>query len=118
MSGSPQAEFDGKAFAAGLSTAPGVYRMYAADDALLYVGKARALRNRGDAGLSAAAQAVVAAAMARHKADRLVVVVNQGGDLVTSVIRGVDALVPIKAVHVVAAVIFLALGVGVLWLGA
>ncbi|PZP59322.1 MAG: excinuclease ABC subunit C [Pseudoxanthomonas spadix] len=38
--------FDGKAFAASLSTAPGVYRMYAADDTLLYVGKARALRNR------------------------------------------------------------------------
>jgi len=39
-------EFDGKAFAAGLSTAPGVYRMYAADDSLLYVGKAGALRKR------------------------------------------------------------------------
>jgi len=38
--------FDGKAFAAGLSTAPGVYRMYAADDGLLYVGKAGALRKR------------------------------------------------------------------------
>lgn len=38
--------FDGKAFAANLSTAPGVYRMYAAEDVLLYVGKARALRNR------------------------------------------------------------------------
>lgn len=38
--------FDGKAFAAGLSTAPGVYRMYAADDTLLYVGKAGALRKR------------------------------------------------------------------------
>ena len=46
MSGSPQAEFDGKAFAAALSTAPGVYRMYAADDTLLYVGKAGALRKR------------------------------------------------------------------------
>ena len=46
MSGSPQPAFDGKAFAAGLSTAPGVYRMYAADDALLYVGKAGALRKR------------------------------------------------------------------------
>ncbi|MBD9467435.1 excinuclease ABC subunit UvrC [Pseudoxanthomonas sp. PXM01] len=46
MSGSPQAEFDGKVFAAGLSTAPGVYRMYAAGDALLYVGKAGALRKR------------------------------------------------------------------------
>ena len=39
------------------------------------------------------------AAMARHKADRLVVEVNQGGDLVTSVIRNIDALVPIRAVH-------------------
>jgi len=38
--------FDGKAFAANLSTAPGVYRMYGADDALLYVGKAGALRKR------------------------------------------------------------------------
>ncbi|RZA31837.1 MAG: excinuclease ABC subunit UvrC [Lysobacteraceae bacterium] len=38
--------FDGKAYAAGLSTAPGVYRMYAADDTLLYVGKAGALRKR------------------------------------------------------------------------
>ncbi|MFT3668638.1 MAG: excinuclease ABC subunit UvrC [Pseudoxanthomonas sp.] len=46
MSGSSQPAFDGKAFAAGLSTAPGVYRMYAADDALLYVGKAGALRKR------------------------------------------------------------------------
>jgi excinuclease ABC subunit C len=42
----PKAEFDGKTFAARLSTAPGVYRMYAEDDTLLYVGKARALRNR------------------------------------------------------------------------
>lgn len=39
------------------------------------------------------------AAMDRHKADRLVVEVNQGGDLVTQVIRSIDALVPIKAVH-------------------
>ncbi|MFT3756860.1 MAG: excinuclease ABC subunit UvrC [Pseudoxanthomonas sp.] len=38
--------FDGKAFAAELSTAPGVYRMYAADDSLLYVGKAGALKKR------------------------------------------------------------------------
>jgi excinuclease ABC subunit C len=29
------AAFDGKAFAARLSTAPGVYRMFAADDSLL-----------------------------------------------------------------------------------
>lgn len=38
--------FDGKAFVRGLSTAPGVYRMIAADDAVLYVGKAGALKNR------------------------------------------------------------------------
>ncbi|WP_242107368.1 excinuclease ABC subunit UvrC [Luteimonas aquatica] len=38
--------FDGKAFARGLSTAPGVYRMFAADDSVLYVGKARELRKR------------------------------------------------------------------------
>lgn len=39
------------------------------------------------------------ATMDRHKADRLVVEVNQGGELVTQVIRSIDALVPIKAVH-------------------
>jgi excinuclease ABC subunit C len=46
MSGRKSSAFDGKAFAAGLSLAPGVYRMYAADDSLLYVGKAGALRRR------------------------------------------------------------------------
>ncbi len=46
MKATPPAGFDGKAFAAQLSTAPGVYRMYAADDTLLYVGKAGALRKR------------------------------------------------------------------------
>src|SRR6476620_2994990 len=38
--------FDGKAFVARLSTAPGVYRMLAADGAILYVGKAGALKKR------------------------------------------------------------------------
>lgn len=46
MANEPSNSFDGKAFAAGLSTAPGVYRMYAADGSLLYVGKAGALRKR------------------------------------------------------------------------
>lgn len=41
-----EAVFDGKAFVAGLSTAPGVYRMLAADDSVLYVGKAADLRKR------------------------------------------------------------------------
>ena len=40
------APFDGKAFVRRLSTAPGVYRMYAADDSVLYVGKAGALKKR------------------------------------------------------------------------
>jgi excinuclease ABC subunit C len=38
--------FDGKAAAAALPLAPGVYRMLGADGDVLYVGKARALRNR------------------------------------------------------------------------
>ena len=39
------------------------------------------------------------AAMQRHKADRLVAEVNQGGDLVASVLRQVDPLVPVRKVH-------------------
>ncbi len=39
------------------------------------------------------------AAMQRHGADRLVAEVNQGGDLVQSVIRQVDALVPYRGVR-------------------
>jgi excinuclease ABC subunit C len=42
----PPLPFDGKAFVRGLSTAPGVYRMFAADDSVLYVGKAGALKKR------------------------------------------------------------------------
>ena len=38
--------FDGKAVAAALPLAPGVYRMFNAEGGVLYVGKARALRNR------------------------------------------------------------------------
>ncbi|GHE86450.1 large terminase [Aliiroseovarius zhejiangensis] len=39
------------------------------------------------------------AAMQRHGADRLVAEVNQGGDLVESVIRQIDATVPFRAVR-------------------
>ncbi len=38
--------FDGKQFVRELSTAPGVYRMFAADGAVLYVGKASSLKKR------------------------------------------------------------------------
>lgn len=44
--GSAPAPFDGKAFVATLPNAPGVYRMIAADDGVLYVGKAGSLRKR------------------------------------------------------------------------
>ncbi|TWI04490.1 excinuclease ABC subunit C [Luteimonas cucumeris] len=46
MSRATASTFDGKAFVRQLSTAPGVYRMFAADDSVLYVGKAGALRKR------------------------------------------------------------------------
>jgi len=39
------------------------------------------------------------AAMERHGADRLVAEVNQGGDLVESVIRQIDPLIPFRAVR-------------------
>ncbi len=39
------------------------------------------------------------AALHRHKAERLVAEVNQGGDMVEAVLRQVDPLVPYRAVH-------------------
>jgi phage terminase large subunit-like protein len=39
------------------------------------------------------------AAMERHRADRLVAEVNQGGDLVERVVRMIDPAVPFRAVH-------------------
>ncbi len=45
MSGTPES-FDGKAFVRSLSQAPGVYRMFDAQDGLLYVGKASNLKRR------------------------------------------------------------------------
>jgi excinuclease ABC subunit C len=46
MSDSAQAGFDGRDYARHLTGKPGVYRMYAADGALLYVGKAQSLKKR------------------------------------------------------------------------
>jgi phage terminase large subunit-like protein len=39
------------------------------------------------------------AAFRRHRADRLVAEVNQGGDLVATLIRGVDPMIPYRAVR-------------------
>ncbi|NVK44607.1 MAG: excinuclease ABC subunit UvrC [Oceanospirillaceae bacterium] len=39
-------DFDAKAFLARLTSRPGVYQMYGADDAILYVGKAKNLKKR------------------------------------------------------------------------
>ncbi len=56
-----------------------------------------------DASVSGASPAVwaeaVAAAAARHQADRVVAEVNQGGDLVTEVLRQVDPAIPIRTVR-------------------
>ena len=42
----PVSDFDHKAFVKTLTTRPGVYQMYADDGKLLYVGKAKNLKNR------------------------------------------------------------------------
>lgn len=46
MTGSSSATFDSKLFLANVSQRPGVYRMIGADGEVLYVGKARNLKNR------------------------------------------------------------------------
>lgn len=46
MASQVPAVFDGKQFARELTAAPGVYRMFAADGSVLYVGKAASLKKR------------------------------------------------------------------------
>ena len=46
MSDPADSAFDGRLFAGDLSSAPGVYRMYAPDGSVLYVGKAANLKKR------------------------------------------------------------------------
>ncbi|MDQ3617269.1 MAG: excinuclease ABC subunit UvrC [Pseudomonadota bacterium] len=62
------APFDGKDFIRGLSTAPGVYRMIAADDGVLYVGKASALKHRVASYFNATPKSARIAAMLAHTA--------------------------------------------------
>lgn len=46
MSDPADSAFDGRLFAGDLSSAPGIYRMYAPDGGVLYVGKAANLKKR------------------------------------------------------------------------
>lgn len=57
------AAFDSKLFLSNVSTKPGVYRMIGADDEILYVGKARALKNRLSSYFTGKAQSTKTMAM-------------------------------------------------------
>jgi excinuclease ABC subunit C len=77
---SAPAPFDGKAFVRGLSNAPGVYRMFGADGAPLYVGKAGALRKRVASYFSATPKAARTLAMLSQVARMEVVVTRTEGE--------------------------------------
>jgi excinuclease ABC subunit C len=68
--------FDGKAFASGLPTRPGVYLMRDTEGAVLYVGKARNLRKR-----------VVSYFDARPKAERIMRMIARVADIEVSLTR-------------------------------
>lgn len=77
MSGKKEdTRFDGKAFAAGLPTRPGVYVMRDEAGKALYVGKARSLRKR-----------VASYFDARPKIDRIMRMVAQIADIEVSLTR-------------------------------
>lgn len=68
--------FDAKSLVASLPRRPGVYRMYDAEDHLIYVGKAASLRDRVGSYFSTRAQSPKVAAMLRRVARLDVTVVN------------------------------------------
>lgn len=68
--------FDSKAFVASLPRRPGVYRMYDADDKLIYVGKASRLRDRVASYFSTRDLAPKVAVMVRRIARMEVTVLN------------------------------------------
>lgn len=72
--------FDGKAFVRGLSTAPGVYRMLAADGSVLYVGKAGALKKRVASYFNSAPKGPRTLAMLAQTASMEVTVVRTEGE--------------------------------------
>src|ERR1039457_5574575 len=69
-------EFDAKDYVATLPQRPGVYRMYAADGELIYVGKAARLRDRVASYFSGAPRAAKVAALVARIARIEVTVVN------------------------------------------
>lgn len=66
MAESQSDTFDAKAFLANLSTRPGVYQMYDAQDKILYVGKARNLKNRVSSYFRSSGQGVKTQALVSH----------------------------------------------------
>ncbi len=68
--------FDAKSLVASLPRRPGVYRMYDAEDRLIYVGKAASLRDRVGSYFSSRAQSPKVAAMLKRVARFDVTVVN------------------------------------------
>jgi excinuclease ABC subunit C len=63
------AAFDSKSFLASLSTHPGVYRMLGGDNEILYVGKARNLKNRVSSYFSGKPQSAKTMAMVQQIAN-------------------------------------------------
>lgn len=70
------APFDAEAFLATLSRKPGVYRMIAADGAVLYVGKARNLKNRVTSYFRASGLSTKTMAMVAKIADVQITITN------------------------------------------
>ena len=73
----------------------GIVAAGVAEDGLVYVLEDASVERAQPAEWAACAVAV----FRRHAADTLVAEVNQGGDMVRAVIRGVDAGAPVKTVH-------------------
>ncbi len=61
-----QDSFDSKAFLANLSSRPGVYQMYDKHDKILYVGKARNLKNRVSSYFRGSGQGTKTRALVSH----------------------------------------------------
>ncbi len=86
--------FDGRAFARRLTTAPGVYRMFAADDSVLYVGKAASLRSRVASYFTRSAQSPRIASMAAQVGRIEVIATRTAGEALILENQLIKALKP------------------------